>query len=114
MSSTIDREVVLNQVARQINNMTESRNQSNIAASTAILAGLVLDKEVIRRVLRSDIMRESVIYQDILEEGKAEALLEVAINLFKTGMPLEQIATLTGLSIDQLQYLKVTESDDSK
>ncbi|MEH2134860.1 MAG: hypothetical protein V7K86_30465 [Nostoc sp.] len=55
---------------------TESRNQSNIAASTAILAGLVLDKEVTLRVLRSDIMRESVIYQDILEEGKAEALLE--------------------------------------
>ena len=85
-----------------------------IAASTAILAGLVLDKEVIRRVLRSDIMRESVIYQDILAEGKAEALLEVASNLFNTGMPLEQIARLTGLSIEQLEYLQVTEPGDSK
>lgn len=59
-------------------------------------------------------MRESVIYQDILEEGKAEALLEVASNLFNTGMPLEEIARLTGLSIEQLQYLQVTESGDSK
>lgn len=114
LSSTIDPEAVLNQVAREINSMTQLRNQSNIAASTAILAGLVLDKEVIRRVLRSDIMRESVIYQDILEEGKAEALLEVASNLFNTGMPLEQIARLTGLSIEQLQYLQVTESGESK
>ncbi|MEH2456311.1 Rpn family recombination-promoting nuclease/putative transposase [Nostoc sp.] len=114
LSSTIDREAVLKQVAREINRMTESINQSNIAASTAILAGLVLDKEVIRRVLRSDIMRESVIYQDILEEGKAEALLEVASNLFNTGMPLEQIARLTGLSIEQLLYLQVTKSGESK
>ena len=72
LSSTIEPEVILNEVAREINGITESRTQSNIAASTAILAGLVLDKEVIRRVLRSDIMRESVIYQDILQEGKAE------------------------------------------
>jgi predicted transposase/invertase (TIGR01784 family) len=122
LSSTIEPEVVLNEVAREINGITESRTQSNIAASTAILAGLVLDKEVIRRVLRSDIMRESVIYQDILQEGKAEgkvegkaeALLEVASNLFNTGMPLEQIARLIGLSIEQLQYLQLTESGDSK
>ncbi|MEH2158808.1 hypothetical protein [Nostoc sp.] len=71
--------------------------------------------EVIRRVLRSDIMRESVIYQDILDEGKAEgkaeALLEVARNLFNTGMPLEQIGRVTGLSIEQLQYLQVSESN---
>ncbi|WP_308189841.1 hypothetical protein [Nostoc sp. XA010] len=66
-------------------------------------------------------MRESVIYQDILDEGKAEgkvegkaeALLEVARNLFNTGMPLEQIGRVTGLSIEQLQYLQVSESGES-
>lgn len=92
LSNSLEPEVILNEVARKINDITESRTQSNIAASTAILAGLVLDKELIKRVLRSDIMRESPIYQDILEEGKAEgkveALLEVARNLFNTGMPL--------------------------
>ncbi|RCJ33277.1 flagellar assembly protein H [Nostoc punctiforme NIES-2108] len=121
LSSTIEPEVILNEVAREINAITELRTQSNIAASTAILAGLVLEKEVIKRVLRSDIMRESAIYQDILQEGKAkgkaegkaEALLEVARNLFSTGMPLEQIGRVTGLSIEQLQYLQVSESRDS-
>ncbi|MEH2069179.1 MAG: Rpn family recombination-promoting nuclease/putative transposase [Nostoc sp.] len=113
LSSSLQPEVILNEVAEKINDITESRTQSNIAASTAILAGLVLDKEVIRRVLRSDIMRESPIYQDILQEGKAEALLEVARNLLNTGMPLEQIATVTGLAIEQLKYLQGTESDES-
>ncbi|OUL36752.1 flagellar assembly protein H [Nostoc sp. T09] len=114
LSSTIEPEVVINDVAQQINSITELKTQSNIAAATAVLAGLVLDKEVIKRVLRSDIMRESVIYQDILEagkvegkaEGKAEALLEVASNLINTGMALEQVASVTGLSAEQLQHLQ--------
>ncbi|MEH2353544.1 hypothetical protein [Nostoc sp.] len=63
--------------------------------------------------MRSDIIRESAIYQNILQEGKAEALLEVARNLFSTGMPLEQIGRVTGLSIEQLQYLQASESRDS-
>ncbi|MBW4480613.1 MAG: Rpn family recombination-promoting nuclease/putative transposase [Tolypothrix brevis GSE-NOS-MK-07-07A] len=121
LSSTIDREAVLNQVAEQINNITESRTQSNVAASTAILAGLVLNQEVIKRVLRSDIMRESVIYQEILEEGRTEgktegrtegrteALLEVARNLLNTNMPLEQVARVTGLTVEQLQQLQTQE-----
>ncbi|MDZ7958448.1 MAG: hypothetical protein RMY34_11325 [Aulosira sp. DedQUE10] len=118
LSSTIDPEAVLNQVAREINSMTESATQSNIAAATAILAGLVLEKEVIKRILRSDIMRESVIYQDILEEGKAEgkteALLEVARNLINTGMVLEQVARVTGLSTEQLQHFQTELGSDDK
>ncbi|MDJ0621193.1 MAG: DUF4351 domain-containing protein, partial [Calothrix sp. MO_192.B10] len=55
---------------------TNKPEQSNVAAATSILAGLVLEKEVIRRVLREEIMRESVIYQDIRAEGKAEGIQE--------------------------------------
>jgi predicted transposase YdaD len=44
--------------------------KSNLAAATAILAGLVLSKEIIRSLLREEIMRESVIYQDIREKGR--------------------------------------------
>ncbi len=55
-----------------------------MAAATSILAGLVLEKEVIRQVLREEIMLESVIYQDIIAqatakgkaEGKAEGIQE--------------------------------------
>ncbi len=120
LSRTADPQGVLNQVAREINGITESRTQANVAASAAVLAGLVLEKEIIRRVLRAEIMRESVIYQDILQEGKAEgkaegreeALLEVAMNLLNTGMPVEQVARVTGLSVKQLQALQARTEDE--
>ncbi len=115
LSRTTDPENVLNQVAREINGVTESRTMANIAASAAVLAGLLLEKEIIRRVLRAEIMRESVIYQDILlegkAEGKAEALQEVAMNLLNTGMPIEQVARVTGLSVEQLQALQARAED---
>jgi predicted transposase/invertase (TIGR01784 family) len=75
-----------------------------------VLAGLVLDKQVIRKIFRSEIMRESVIYQEILEEGKAEGKAEkarnVAINLLRIGMSLPQIAQVTELSIEQVEEIQ--------
>jgi predicted transposase YdaD len=49
------------------------RSQSNVAAASAILAGLLLEKDLIHQVLRSDIMQESVIYQEIEAEARGEA-----------------------------------------
>ena len=68
LGETNDKAGTLGEVARRIESMTNRRQQNNVAASTAILAGLVLDKEVIKRLLRLEIMQESVIYQDILEQ----------------------------------------------
>ncbi|MDJ0621002.1 MAG: Rpn family recombination-promoting nuclease/putative transposase [Calothrix sp. MO_192.B10] len=80
LSRTEDKIQTLQEIARRIENMTNRKEQSNVAAATSILAGLILEKEVIRRVLREEIMRESVIYQDIVAEaiarGKAEGKAE--------------------------------------
>ncbi|BBH42157.1 hypothetical protein myaer102_48000 [Microcystis viridis NIES-102] len=38
------------------------------------------NRETIKKILRSDIMRESVIYQDILEEGREEGALTAKLN----------------------------------
>lgn len=62
-------------------------------------------------------MQESSFYQQLLEEGREEGLQqglqrgrrEIALNLLHTGMTVEQVATLTGLSIEQ-----VRELDDSR
>ncbi|WP_373695793.1 hypothetical protein [Brunnivagina elsteri] len=62
LSQTQDKARTLQDVAQAIERIDDSQIQSNVAASASILAGLVLDKELIQRVLRSDIMRESVIY----------------------------------------------------
>jgi predicted transposase/invertase (TIGR01784 family) len=67
-------------------------------------------------------MRESVIYQEILEEGeakgkaegkaegkvegKAEATRKLALNLLQIGMSLEQISQVTELSLEQVQALQ--------
>ena len=54
-------------------------------------------------------MRESVIYQDILQEGRQEGHLEVALNLLREGMPVETIAKVTGLTIAEITALAKSE-----
>ncbi|WP_016949826.1 hypothetical protein [Anabaena sp. PCC 7108] len=67
-------------------------------------------------------MRDSVIYQEILEEGFAEgeakgitkgkvegiaeATKKLALNLLRIGMSLEQISEVTELSLEQVQALQ--------
>jgi hypothetical protein len=114
--------MVLTQVAQAVEAITNQQQQKNIAAASSILAGLVLKKDVIRKILRSEIMRESVIYQEILEEGKVEGKVEgkaegkvegkaettrkLALNLLRIGMNLEQIAEVTELSLEEVQALQ--------
>ena len=76
LSKTDNPEETLRQVAKQIENIADKQIQSSVAASTAIISGIALDKEIIKRLLRSEIMKESVIYQDILSEGLAQGLAQ--------------------------------------
>ncbi len=52
--------MVLTEVAKAVEAISDRQLQRNIAAASGILAGLVLKKDVIRKILRSEIMRESV------------------------------------------------------
>ncbi len=76
LSQENNREKTLQQIGEKIETIDNLTTQSNIAASTAILAGLLLDKTLIQRLLRNDIMKESVIYQEIRDEGKREGRQE--------------------------------------
>ena len=38
-------------------------------AATSVFGGLVLKPEFIKTILRSEIMKESAVYQEILQEG---------------------------------------------
>ncbi|WP_228013121.1 RpnC/YadD family protein [Nostoc edaphicum] len=110
LSQTNDPTMVLTEVAKAVEAISDRQLQRNIAAASGILAGLVLDKNVISKILRSEIMRESVIYQQILEEGEAKGEAEtrrkLALNLLRIGMSLEQIAQVTELSVEQVQVLQ--------
>jgi predicted transposase/invertase (TIGR01784 family) len=113
LSNTNDPEETLKQVADQIRNISDQNLQNRISASTYITSGLVLSKEVIDKLLRSEIMKESVTYQAILEEGEArgkaegevQAIRQVAINMINSGLEIDLIAKITGLTVAEIANL---------
>ena len=111
---------MLSQLSRSLETISQKQVQSNLAAATSILAGLVLNRETIKKILRSDIMRESVIYQDILEEGreegkeegKEEKARQIALKMLSAGFPISENARFTDLSPDAIEELQ--SRDDKK
>ncbi len=101
-------ENLLGQIAQEIEQISDSREQSNLAASTAILAGLVLNKDIIQRLLRKDIMKESVIYQEIwsegLQEGEANLVLR-QLNRRIGDISPELLPNIRSLDLEQLENL---------
>lgn len=59
-----------NQVAQRVSTIESAQQHREASAYVQLLAGLRFNKTLIRQVFREDIMRESVIYQDILQEGE--------------------------------------------
>lgn len=134
LSQTHDPAQVLTQVSQIVEQIADRRVQSNLIAASSILAGLVLETNVIQRIIRSDIMQESTMYQEILRrgkeqgraegltegraegltEGRAEALQQVAILLLQMGMSLEQISQTTQLTVEQIQALQETQQQDNQ
>ena len=51
-------------------NQLERRQRLEISAYTQILAGLKYEKDLIRQLFWEGMMRESVIYQEILAQGE--------------------------------------------
>ena len=61
---------LLSQVANNLAKIADKDTKQDIAAYTEILAGLRFEKDFIRQLLSEDIMKESVIYQDIFQKGE--------------------------------------------
>ncbi len=104
LSQTDDKARTLQQVAEAIEQINDTRTQNNIAASTAVLAGLVLNKELIKRLLRSDAMRESVIYQDIQQEKALSIVMRQLRHKIGT-IPPAQVLKIQALDSTQLDNL---------
>lgn len=60
---------LLERVAAQVATIESTQQRQNLAASVEILAGLRFEQNLINQLFREDIMKESVIYQQILQEG---------------------------------------------
>ena len=112
-------------MAQKVEEIESIEEKQQISSYVQLMAGLKYDRESIRRIFREDIMRESVIYQDILKEGEirgevrgearakteAEArriqeLKRMTIGLLDEGLPVATIARLTELSIEEIQQIQ--------
>ncbi|WP_420372188.1 hypothetical protein [Microcystis aeruginosa] len=71
----------------------------------AVLSNTDDPEQTIKNILRSEIMRESVIDQDILEEGELSAKLKSIPRLLVLGLTREQIAQALDLEIEQIQQV---------
>jgi predicted transposase/invertase (TIGR01784 family) len=115
LASSSNKEITLQQVVQRIEDVADHLQKSNLVAATSILAGLELSQAVIRKLIKSDIMQESIIYQEILREGEARGLerglqQEQALILRQLtrklgNIPTELPARINSLSIEQLESL---------
>ncbi|BDM83306.1 Rpn family recombination-promoting nuclease/putative transposase [Acaryochloris marina] len=116
LTNTPDQAQTLRQVAERIDAVPEPRVQSNVAASTGILAGLTLEKDFINKVLRKEIMQQSVIYQEwkeeFLQEGEQTGILKGEQSLILRQLTRrigdvspEMRSQIQSLSLDQLEAL---------
>jgi predicted transposase/invertase (TIGR01784 family) len=118
LAQTADPEALLNRVAQQVAAIPQIDDRKDVSARVQLLAGLKYDKDIIKQLFWEDMMRESVIYQEILqegeqrgkaigkEEGKEENQREVALKMLQENFEIAVISRLTGLPIVQLQELQ--------
>lgn len=103
---------LLEQVAIQLDRIEEPRQKGNITACAEVLAGLRFDINLIRQLFREEVMRESVVYQDILQRGLQQGLQQGEVTLIlrllnrRFGEVDPQLqARIRGLSIPMLEAL---------
>jgi predicted transposase YdaD len=72
---------LLYQVAEQVSMIEIESQQREVAAYSQLLAGLKFDKQLIQQVFRSEAMQESVIYQEILQQGELKGQQEATEGL---------------------------------
>ena len=100
-------QALLTQVAQQVANIEETGQRQDVSACTEILAGLRFDKNLITQLFREEIMRESVIYQDILEQGQRRGEVAMLLRILTRG-----IGSLTPEIQAQIQTLSISQLED--
>lgn len=105
-------EQLLNQVAEEVGKIETAAERSQISGCTQLLAGLRFNKSLIQRLFREAVMRESVIYQDILQEGLQQGVQQGikssildALEVRFGAVPSEVAERLNFLTTEQLQQL---------
>lgn len=110
---------LLSRAAEEISKIEKPEQQQIISNCTQLLAGLRFKKDLIRQLFRRDIMRESVIYQEILDEGREEGREQgreegqhqEALAMIMRLLP-RRIGTVNPEQQAQIQALSIQELED--
>lgn len=99
-------------VAQPVAALEPQTLRQEVSTATQLLAGLKYEKELIRAIFRQSAMWESVIYQEILAEGRQEGRQEgesqVILRQLRrrfNDLPKDLIAKVSTLSISELDSL---------
>jgi len=98
---------LLQQVAVQVDMIEEIQQQRDISACAEILASLRFDKNFVRQFLREEFMRESAIYQEILQSGRQEGEAILVLRLLA-----RRVGTITPEWRSQIQQLSTTQLEE--
>ena len=111
LSKTTEPRQLLQQVADRVATIKESKQQADVLTCSQVLAGLRFEKKLIKQLLRKEIMRESVIYQEIHEEGLLEGRQGEAVSLI-TRQLTRRVGALSPELEAQIQSLSVEVLED--
>jgi predicted transposase/invertase (TIGR01784 family) len=106
-----------------IGKIKDAAQQHEAISAAYVLSGLRLEADVISKMIRRDVMQESVTYQAILaegeqigiekgreegrEEGRERTQRSIALQLLNEQISIEIICKVTGLSIEQIETLRL-------
>jgi len=112
LAQTNSPENILEQVAAQVDRIEESEERKNIAACVELLASIKFDRQLIQQYLTEELMRESPLYQEILQEGREQGFRQGKLETLTRQLtrrlgtiPADIQQQITLLSIDQLDAL---------
>jgi predicted transposase YdaD len=72
LARTADRPALVSTVAQRVRRIEPPSRQRDVASIVELLAGLVLDWEVLRTMFENSILEESSVYQAIIQKGREE------------------------------------------
>lgn len=107
----IDTTQLLGRVAEEVDKIEEPQQRQVISNCTQLLAGLRFKKDLIRQLFREGIMRESVIYQEILEEGLAKGKQQEAFALLMRQLT-RRIGTVEPQLQERIRSLSLPQLED--
>ncbi len=110
LGQTDNPERTLRDAVRSMKKIADPSQQNEVLGAAYLLGGLVLDQGLIGKIIRRDVMRESVTYQAVLEEGREEGREEaersLILSLLQEDIDLDLIARVTGWSIEKIIQLQ--------